>query len=395
MKIAGDLNILMIGLSTDMVTQPLGDSVERHVEYARHINHLHIIVYAPHEVGDEPVKASDHLTIYPSKSRSRYLFPLDACRIGAQICRSQPINLIQTQDPFTTGLAGTWLKRHFGLPLQINNHASFFGNPYWIAERPLRHRVFNRLGKWVAGQADTLRTVNDDQRQRYLQMGIDSQRIKTIHTPVNVERFVQSPSDRQVTALREELSLPADGQVVLWVGRPEARRQKRLHDLLDAFSLVRRGQSKAFLVLVGDMAGAHYVSQHIAALGLEAGVICPGPVAHADLPTYYALSDVFALSSAYEGMPKVLAEAALSGRPVVATNIAGVGGDAVVAGETGLLCKVANPADMAEKLELLLADPQRASEMGQRGRELAQQKFDRERSIQAIVALWQRGATCG
>ena len=112
-------------------------------------------------------------------------------------------------------------------------------------------------------------------------------------------------------------------------------------------------------------------------------------MAHAGLPAHYALCDVFALSSVYEGMPKVVVEAAASGAPVVATRIPGVV-DAVVEGETGLLCERENPTDLADKLDALLADPARAVEMGRRARTHAQTHFDRERTMQAIVRLWVR-----
>ena len=77
-----DLNLLMVSLATDILTQPLGDARERHAEYARGIGHLHMVIYAPREVSTEPVKITNRFTAYPSGSRSRYLFPLDAPASG-------------------------------------------------------------------------------------------------------------------------------------------------------------------------------------------------------------------------------------------------------------------------------------------------------------------------
>jgi glycosyltransferase involved in cell wall biosynthesis len=297
--------------------------------------------------------------------------------------------LVATQDPFTTGLAGARLKRRFGIPLQANNHSTFFGNPHWLRESPLRHRAFVPLGKWVIRQADTLRTVNADQRARYIEMGIDPARIAVINTPINLERFAQAPDPAQVEVLRARLNLPPDASVVLWVGRPIAI--KRLPDLLEAIALVRQTRPDVYLVLAGDMRDAPDIERHIKRLDLADLVRCPGAVAHDDLPVYYGLCDVFVLCSVYEGMPKVVIEAAASGAPVVATRIAGVT-EAVLDGETGLLCDRENPADLSDKLETLLADPARATAMGQRGRAHALEHFDRERTIAAIVKLWRRGA---
>lgn len=388
---AENLHILMLSLATDILTEPLGDSRERHADYAARIGHLHMLVYAPRGTGLEPVSITERFTAYPSGSRSRYLFPLDAYRSGARLCQAERIDLIATQDPFTTGLAGAWLKRRFGIPLQVNNHATFFGNRYWLDERPLRHRAFEWLGRRVVRQADTLRTVNADQRERYVEMGIAPQRIEVINTPINLDRFLEPPEPGQVTALRAQLDIPPENKVILWVGRPAARNQKRLDDLLEAFALVRGRLPASILVIVGDMRGASYVRQGVERLDLGEAVRLPGGVPHAELPAYFALCDVFALSSVYEGMPKVAAEAAASGVPVVAMRVPGIE-DAVLDGESGLLCERESPADLAEKLTTLLDDPARAGEMGRRAREYARERFDRERTMQAIVGLWERAA---
>ncbi len=146
-------NVLMLSLATDILTRPLGDGRERHVDYAERIGHLHMVVYAPRSVGRHPVRVTERLTLYPSYSASRYLFAWDAYRVGRGIVEKDAIDLIATQDPFSTGLAGVWLKRHTGSPLQVNNHATFFDNPAWLREHAIRHRVFEQLGRWVARRA--------------------------------------------------------------------------------------------------------------------------------------------------------------------------------------------------------------------------------------------------
>lgn len=384
-------NILMLSLATDILAQPLGDGRERHADYASRIEHLHMLIYGPRALPVKPEQVSDQLTLYNSHSRSRYLFAFDALRQGLAICRQQPINLIATQDPFMTGLAGVWLKQRTGLPLQVNNHATFFDNPHWLAENPLRHRVFERLGKWVVRQADTLRTVNAHQQEYYVRrLGVAPERVEVINTPINLERFSTPPEPQKVAALRARLAIPLNSPVILWAGRPAARTQKNLALLLEAFAIVRTKHPGAILLLAGDTYQADYLPAAIQQRGLQASVLTPGSVPHAELPLYYALCDVFALSSTYEGMPKVVAEAAASGKPVVSTRIPGLE-DAVLHGKSGLLCEAGNAQEMAGHLDSLLSDPARAAALGKQGRDFALERFDRERSMAAIVALWQRG----
>jgi type III pantothenate kinase len=54
--------------------------------------------------------------------------------------------------------------------------------------------------------------------------------------------------------------------------------------------------------------------------------------------------------------------------PVVASDFGGFR-EVVVHGETGLLARPEDPADLAEKVDALLADPERRRSMGAAGRE--------------------------
>ncbi len=389
------LNVLMVGISDYILTGVSGGDVrERHIEYARRLNHLHMIVYSPRAHDLHTERISENLTVYPTRSLSRATFVWDAFRIAAQICRAQPIDLVTTQDPFATGLVGLMVKRRFGIALDVQSHSSFFDNPVWIAERPLRHGLFNRMGKWIARQADTMRVVNTDERDRSIRAGVEPHRIEVINTPINIERFLTPVDPAEVGALRARLGLPAEAKVVLWVGRMVWF--KRLPVLLEAFAALLKRHPDAYLVLVGDPdteegRGARALTGE---LGLQDRVVFAGRADHAVLPAYYALADVYALTSVYEGLPKVLIEAAASGTPVVATTMAG-SRDAVLDGETGLLARMEDPADIADKLDRLLSDPALARQMGERAREHAAAHYDRTHTIERIIDMWVRCAGMG
>jgi len=82
------------------------------------------------------------------------------------------------------------------------------------------------------------------------------------------------------------------------------------------------------------------------------------------LPSYYG-----------EGLPKVLIEAAASGRPIITTNLPGCR-DAVLNNISGLLVEPCNPLQLAKAIHDLLINFKRASMMGARGRRLAESKFN-------------------
>jgi glycosyltransferase involved in cell wall biosynthesis len=389
---AGSLHVLMIALGDQVLTGEGGDTRQRHLEYAERVAHLHMVVYSSRESNLRETALSDHLTAYPTRSATRPGFILDAYRLGAQVCRAHPIDLITTQDPFTTALPGVWLKRRFGVPLDVQNHSDFFDNRAWIAERPLRNRFFNQLGKWALRRADTHRVLNRAERDKYLRMGIPAERVIVLATPTRLDRFEPDGPLGEVESLRAALELPSGAPVLLWVGRPV--RFKRVLLLVEAVALARAAHPDVQLMLVGDFADRPDVVEQVRRLNLTQAVHFTGSVLHESLPAYYRLADVYVHSSAYEGLGKVMIEAAASGLPVVSTRTAGAA-EIVVEGETGLLCEPENAADLAEQIGVLLTDPARARQMGAAGRAFVREKFDHAANLDTVVDTWRRTAALG
>lgn len=99
----------------------------------------------------------------------------------------------------------------------------------------------------------------------------------------------------------------------------------------------------------------------------------------------YRDADVFLSTSAYEGFGLAIVEAMAAGLPVVATAVGGVT-DLVVDGETGVLAPAGDLDALAAGVSALLADPERAHELGAAGRERARRQFD----VAAMAAGYER-----
>lgn len=110
-----------------------------------------------------------------------------------------------------------------------------------------------------------------------------------------------------------------------------------------------------------------------------------------DVKPYLIAADCVVLPSYREGVPRSLLEAAAMGRPIVTTDAVGCR-DAVEHGVNGLLCRVADAGDLAEKLSQMIAmsDPDRAR-MGLAGRRKMELEFDEriviDRYLQVIKKL--------
>ncbi|MBD3366143.1 glycosyltransferase [candidate division WWE3 bacterium] len=87
-----------------------------------------------------------------------------------------------------------------------------------------------------------------------------------------------------------------------------------------------------------------------------------------------------------DGIPTSVIEAAMMGKPVVATD-AGSVTDLIVNEETGLIVSQRNPEELAEAVVRLLDNPDLASELASSAKEKAFEMFDLTRNVQEIEQL--------
>jgi glycosyltransferase involved in cell wall biosynthesis len=95
-----------------------------------------------------------------------------------------------------------------------------------------------------------------------------------------------------------------------------------------------------------------------------------------DVRPFIAAADCVVLPSYREGTPRSLLEGAAMGRPLIATDVAGCR-EVVEHGRNGLLCRVRDAADLADKM-LAFVDlpPEQRARMGREGRAKVERQFD-------------------
>jgi len=111
---------------------------------------------------------------------------------------------------------------------------------------------------------------------------------------------------------------------------------------------------------------------------------------HSDkMPQIFAQSHIVCLPTFYgEGIPKVLIEAAASGRPIVTTNTPGCR-EIVRNGVNGLLIPPKNVQALADALQFLIENPDIRREMGVRGRNIAVNEFSEEKVVKETMAVYE------
>ena len=105
-----------------------------------------------------------------------------------------------------------------------------------------------------------------------------------------------------------------------------------------------------------------------------------------DLPPIAAATDVAVLSSANEGTPVSLIEAAAAGRPAVATDVGGV--SEVVRPESGILCPPENEDALSSAMARLATESKGREQMGDAARRHALTAYSADRLLDDIDAVY-------
>jgi glycosyltransferase involved in cell wall biosynthesis len=106
----------------------------------------------------------------------------------------------------------------------------------------------------------------------------------------------------------------------------------------------------------------------------------------AELLRRYAEADVFALPTRGDCLPMVLGEAMASALPIITTRM-GAQPEAVEEGKSGFVLEVDDAAALESRLLLLARDHELTLRMGQRSREVGEDRFDMQKNATRIAEI--------
>lgn len=385
------MNVLMIGSDYTLAMDRegvIGDSQDRHTLYGKYVSNLFIVVTSPKGMGLGVKRLSENVIVYPTSS-GRFLSSWDAYRIGKHICRHNKIDIITTQDPFLAGLVGYWLKRRFHIPLNIQIHGDSLDNKYWIQES-IKNYFFNKLGKWIVKRADTVRVVGSVLESKITGYGIPQDRIWLIPVPVNMTEL-DTFSPIEVNKLRQKYLLPG-GTLILYAGA--LAKVKNIPSLLESMSIVVRKHPSTRLLICGDGEERVNLEALSRKLGLTNHVTFLGNIPHDYLPNYYHACDFFILPSDSEGLGRVLIEAAVARKALIATDISGPR-DIVRDGRNGFLVPPRNSEALAEKMMLLIENSELTRRMGEEAHRHVTENFNPDKIVERLSSMWHQTVKLG
>lgn len=314
--------------------------------------------------------------------QSPLYFPF-AVRGLRRLIAEEGIELVHAHWILPNGWVAARATRGTGVPFVVTLH----GSDVFMAEK---NSLFRSMARHALAGAGHVTSCSGDLRDRLAAIGGGrsglAAKISLVANGTDLP-----PSDRHhPAAARRRLGLPEDGRLVVAVGRMVDK--KGFTYLLDAVPAVLGERPDVRLVLGGGgdllpalTARAEQLSQE---RGLGDRILFPGPLSHPQVLDLLAAADLFVMPSIrdqggnVDGLPVVVLEAMAAGKPVVATDVAGMP-LAVAHGETGLLVPQKDPASLGEAVSALLDDPPRARRLGEAGRE----RVERELNWRAIARV--------
>lgn len=254
---------------------------------------------------------------------------------------------------------------------------------FQLAPHPITDRPWKRRLRWARRRRQQWISVSDQNREAVeATFSLPAGAVRTIYN--GAPELVRRAPDQLARArrdLRAELGIPADGRIVLTIGR--LSEQKGYADLLQIIPGVLEGRPDLFFVWAGDGELRRELDCRIREGGLEPHVQILGH--RGDTARLLAGADIFLLPSRYEGQSFALTEALAHGVPALSSD-AGGAAEIIRNGIDGLIFGRADPAALAQKLIWALDHPQRMSEMADAGRARAA-LFSEERMVAETFAV--------
>lgn len=338
-----------------------------------------------------------HVAAGPFEGLTKNDLPAQMCSFVRDVLRAEVENGPGTFDVvhshyWLSGQVGTVAAERWSVPLVHTMHTMAKVKNARLAEGDTPEPIGRVRGEEeIVRLADRLVANTEEEAAELVGLyEADPAQVVVVHPGVDLDVF---RADRRDTA-RASLGLAADAVVLLFAGRIQPLKAPDVLLRAVAVLLERDPSLRGRLVVpvVGGASGSGLEAPDALAdlagdLGLDDVVRFEPPVRQDVLADWYAAATAVCVPSYNESFGLVALEAQACGTPVVAARVGGL--PTAVADEvSGLLVDGHEPADWADALERLVADPGLADAMGRKAVEHAS-SFGWEATVDRTLEVYE------
>lgn len=163
-------------------------------------------------------------------------------------------------------------------------------------------------------------------------------------------------------------------------------KRKRVNDLIEALRMTTAGTDRSVkCFIVGEGPERENLRALVKRMHLEDKVIFPG--FQKDAVSYINAMDIFIMTSEKEGFPRVILEAMLMGKPVVASRITGAT-ELINNGENGVLAPLGDAGKFTASIIRLIENPELRKTMGENARRHILENYSIEKYVNGVETVF-------
>ena len=293
--------------------------------------------------------------------------------IEAHLRKHRP-SVVMAASNYQTGFPALLAARRLGLPFvyevrgfweitRISHEPKFINHPAFYLQEFMEAELCR--------QANQVFTLTGAMRKELVRRGVPEQKIILLPNACNPESFVPRP---RATHLAKRLGIPDGVPVIGYIG--SFVQYEGLEDLARACAMLKQRGAVFRLMIVGneDVSGqgtgliTGMIREAVQHAGFLDWLIMPGRVPHRDVPDYYSLIDIAPFPRKPQPVTEMVSpmkplEAMAMGRAVLVSNVEAMA-EMVQSGTTGDVFNKGDIADLASKLETLMANADRREMLG-------------------------------
>ena len=279
-------------------------------------------------------------------------------------------------DPLSIDVSGkNW-------PVIIHTYHGLPFHNYQAKHRNLLAIGFERL---AARYTDAFICVSDSTIEDALSAGIGSRNKYTkVLSGIVKDNFISPPPQSKLASLRLKYGISLDAILVIAVGRISL--MKHHEYIIESAIPIAREFPQAHWMFVGE--GNVYSKQKalIDDAGLTERFTLTGAVAPEQVGMYMHAADLLIHTSLQEGLPRVLPEAMLAKKPVIAFDVNGA--REVVNDRSGILVRPRDVDGLVKSQRRLLSDHSLRIRMGAAGFEYCNKVFSHKLMVEKIQHIY-------
>lgn len=301
---------------------------------------------------------------------NRWTFARDVLRLAwwLRFKRIEILNTHSSQDGWLLGVAGKIAR----VPLIIRSRHIDVDYP----NRRLSRLAFTTFCDHILTTSEKISGHFEDY------FGIPKERISTIPTGIDLERFSPAGSKADFSALGISAQTPVVAMISV------LRSWKGHTTFLEAAEMLRaRGFAGRFLI-VGDGPGRHTIPEEIQRRGLQTTVTMLGH--REDVPELLRATAALCIPSLkHEGVPQIGLQALAIKTPVIGSDVGGIP-EIIRDGETGRIFPGGNATALAGRILEVLNQSAETRAMAERGRHFVEREHGLEAMHEKIERIYRR-----